>query len=195
MSLGVRVVEEIADPGGRPPAPGRLRLVQRFVNTLDLEHGREVYGSPLALARYLERLGLMPGRLDEADLEKALGLREALRALVLANSGFPPDAGATLVLERAARDARLTLLFDARGNAELVPQERGIDGVLGTLVAAVYAAVEQGTWPRLKACRRDVCHWVFWDASRNRSGTWCHMAVCGNRTKTRAYRRRRAAEG
>jgi predicted RNA-binding Zn ribbon-like protein len=191
----VRIVEQIADPGGRPPAPGRLRLVQRFVNTLDLEHGREVFGSPAGLARYLERLGLNPGPLADDDLAKALELRESLRALVLANSGFAPDPGAALALERAAARARLTLVFDARGSAELVPQARGIDGVLGTLVAAVYAAIEQGTWPRLKACRRDVCHWVFWDASRNRSGTWCHMTVCGNRTKTRAYRKRRATAG
>ena len=191
----MEVVEHIADPGGRPPAPGRLRLVQRFVNTLDLEHGREVLGTPAALARHLERLGFEPGRLDEGDLAKARAIREALRRLLLANNGFALDRGATDPLERAAAAARLTLRFDEAGAAELVPQAHGIDGVLGTLVAAVYAAIEEGTWPRLKACRRDVCHWVFWDASRNRSGTWCHMNVCGNRTKTKAYRRRRTSAG
>ena len=79
------------------------------------------------------------------------------------------------------------------GAAELVPKAGGIAGALGTIVAAVYDAMRDGSWPRLKACRRDVCHWIFWDQSRNRSGTWCHMTVCGNRAKTRAYRRRRAA--
>jgi predicted RNA-binding Zn ribbon-like protein len=49
-----------------------------------------------------------------------------------------------------------------------------------------------GSWERLKGCPRDVCHWVFYDRSRNRSSTWCAMSVCGNRTNTRAYRRRLA---
>ena len=45
-----------------------------------------------------------------------------------------------------------------------------------------------GTWRRLKACREDTCQWAFYDRSKNRSGTWCSMAVCGNRAKARAYR-------
>jgi predicted RNA-binding Zn ribbon-like protein len=188
----VRIVERIADPGGRPPAPGRLRLVQAFVNTLDMEHGREVYGDPPALRRYLAGLGHDPGPLDPAGFERALDLREGLRRLLLANNGSPFDPEAAAAVERAARTARLTLRFDDDGRAHLVPQADGIDAVLGTIAAAVYGAMEEGTWLRLKACRRGVCHWVFWDQSRNRSGTWCHMTVCGNRTKTKAYRARRS---
>jgi predicted RNA-binding Zn ribbon-like protein len=45
-----------------------------------------------------------------------------------------------------------------------------------------------GTWERLKACRN--CYWSFYDYSPNRSATWCSMQICGNRQKTRAYRRR-----
>jgi predicted RNA-binding Zn ribbon-like protein len=33
---------------------------------------------------------------------------------------------------------------------------------------------------------------VFYDRSRNRGSHWCAMSVCGNRTKTRRYRARRA---
>jgi predicted RNA-binding Zn ribbon-like protein len=46
-----------------------------------------------------------------------------------------------------------------------------------------------GIWERLKACRN--CHWCFYDYSPNRSATWCSMQICGNRKKTREYRRRR----
>jgi 4-azaleucine resistance transporter AzlC len=94
--------------------------------------------------------------------------------------------------EALGLDAIYPAFFLALLITELGSRRSRLVAALGTLVAIVYASMESGTWPRLKACRRDVCHWVFWDASRNRSGTWCHMTVCGNRTKTKAYRRRRA---
>jgi predicted RNA-binding Zn ribbon-like protein len=73
------------------------------------------------------------------------------------------------------------------------PTAGGVDGALGHVVAAIHAAVAEGTWDRLKACERDVCRWAFYDHSKNRSGHWCSMAVCGQREKNRrAYRRRRA---
>ncbi|NUR93058.1 MAG: CGNR zinc finger domain-containing protein [Nonomuraea sp.] len=57
----------------------------------------------------------------------------------------------------------------------------------------VRTAMDDGCWQRLKACRRPVCRWVFYDASRNRSSHWCSMEVCGNRVKSRsAYQRRRS---
>jgi len=49
-----------------------------------------------------------------------------------------------------------------------------------------------GTWARVKACVADDCQWAFYDSSRNRSGRWCDMAVCGNREKVRTYRSRQS---
>ena len=51
--------------------------------------------------------------------------------------------------------------------------------------------MENDTWPRLKACRDDTCQWAFYDHSKNRSGHWCSMEVCGSRHKARQYRERR----
>jgi predicted RNA-binding Zn ribbon-like protein len=177
------------------PAPGRLALVQRFVNTVDLEHGREVLSEPRRLKALLVELGLLErgARLDDAELRRALEVREALRSLALANNGGEADEDAAAVLERAAARGRLTVRFDRSGPAALAPAAGGVDGALADLVAIVHTAFADGTWTRLKACRRDVCHWLFYDHSRNRSAVWCRMAVCGNRTKTKAYRARRAA--
>ncbi len=165
------------------PAPGRLELVQRFVNTVDLEHGREVLHSPARLQALLIQLGLLDhgARVTETDLERALDLREALRGLALANNDGADDS----VLE-----AELVVRIDGRDGV-LEPARRNVDGALADLVGIVYTAMADGTWSRLKACRRDVCHWVFYDRSRNQSAVWCQMAVCGNRTKTKAYRARR----
>jgi predicted RNA-binding Zn ribbon-like protein len=80
--------------------------------------------------------------------------------------------------------------FDAAGRSRLEPSASGVDGALGRLLAIVNTAMTDGTWPRLKACRSHACLWAFYDASKNRSGAWCSMAVCGSRSKARAYRRR-----
>jgi CGNR zinc finger len=48
-----------------------------------------------------------------------------------------------------------------------------------------------GQWRRLKGCRQ--CGYAVFDRSKNRSAAWCAMSICGNRTKNRAYRRRRSS--
>src|SRR5262245_19896645 len=98
----------------RAPAPGRLALVQAFENTVDLERGEEELLSPEALAGWLARRGLLgPGeRLSQADLERALAAREAVRALLLANGGAPVDPEAADALDRLGAAARLRVRFD-----------------------------------------------------------------------------------
>jgi predicted RNA-binding Zn ribbon-like protein len=98
----------------------------------------------------------------------------------------------TDIFERAAREARLTLELDD-GNTHVVPGAGGVAGALGRLLVTVHAAVADGSWRRLKTCPN--CKWAFYDYSRNRSATWCSMRLCGNRTKTRSYYRRRRAAG
>ena len=63
-------------------------------------------------------------------------------------------------------------------------------GALGKLLREVAASMGEGTWYRLKVCRKDACRWAFYDGSRNRSGTSCAMSICGNRVKGRVYRER-----
>ena len=165
------------------PAPGRLALVQRFANTVDREHGREMLHSPQALRTLLLELGLLDrgAPVGDGELAAALDLRDRIQALALANNGVRTDA---------QLEAELVVRVDDE-LAVLAPSRRDVHGALAELVGIVYTTMADGTWPRLKSCRRDVCHWLFYDRSRNRSAVWCSMAVCGNRTKTRAYRARR----
>jgi predicted RNA-binding Zn ribbon-like protein len=180
-------------PGGRAAASGALRLVQDFVNTVDREHGPDLFETSAGLREWLDHRDLAPGaRIGAADLDRALELREALRGLLLANNGEPEPDGAREVLDAAGRRARLEVAF---AGPTLVPAAGGLDAVLGALVAAAFASMLDGTWPRLKACPRDVCGWAFYDRSTNGSATWCSMRVCGGRVKAGAYyRRRRAAD-
>lgn len=181
------------EPGGREPAPGGLELVQAFVNTLDIEAGRDEMGTVQGLVRWLSGRGLLAADhlLTEDDLRRAVELREGLRALMLANNTGAPEAGAVETLNRVSVDASIVVAFDRTGEARLAPARPGLHGALGVILSSVYTAMADGIWPRLKVCRNDGCRWAFYDHSKNRSGTWCTMAICGSRVKTRNYRQRR----
>jgi predicted RNA-binding Zn ribbon-like protein len=177
-------------------APGDLELVRAFVNTLDIEQGSEALATPAALGEWLSARGLAPEAIEAgaADLRHAVSLRESLRAILLSHGeGSREPADAWKALDEGAERARLQVRFGSEGAALIEPGAGGVDGALGRLLAVVHIAVADGdAWGRLKACRLHSCEWVFYDHTKNRSGAWCNMAVCGNRAKARAYRERRA---
>jgi predicted RNA-binding Zn ribbon-like protein len=185
-------------PGGRSPAPGRLALVQAFLNTFwDLESGdgKELLGSPAELRAWLCGRGLLDAdaRVSAADLRRALEVREGLRALAFANNGVH------------TRDAELRELEEVGGAVEVRVSDGGptftqarrdrVDGAVGLLLAIVAEAMLEGSWSPMKACPGRHCGWVFYDRSRNGTGRWCSMAVCGGREKARAYYRRKTSRG
>jgi predicted RNA-binding Zn ribbon-like protein len=177
-------------------APGELEHIRAFVNTIDIEQGAEQLTSPTELARWLVAQELAASGLaaDAADLEHAISLREALRAILLAhNDGERASPEAAATLDEAARRSSLRLRFDERDEGLLEAEAPGVDGALGRLLAILHRSAADGTWGRLKACREHSCAWAFYDNTKNRSGAWCSMDVCGNRAKARAYRQRRGA--
>ncbi len=180
-------------PGGRAPAPGELALVQAFANSKDLLTAQDVFTGPEMLRAWLTTRHLLAKgeTISEEDFRRALAFREALRALVRANNGAAIDANTLEVLNQGAEGARLSLRFADDGRPRLEPGASGLDGAVGRLLSIVFTAMNQGTWARLKACRNEECQWVYYDTSKNRSGSWCMMAMCGNRVKTHTYRRRR----
>ncbi|GAA3602917.1 CGNR zinc finger domain-containing protein [Nonomuraea rosea] len=154
--------------------PG-AELVRDFLNTHDVEAETDELSSPAELVLWLRERGLA-GPHDSAadeDLPLALALREGLRAALRRESADLPS---------------LPLRVEATGDGlRLVPAGDGVRaGLAGIAVAAVRAP-----WDRLKVCSEATCQWAFIDSSRNRSRSWCSMRVCGNRTKTRAYRARK----
>lgn len=181
------------EPGGRLPAPGDLALVQAFVNTRDIEDGLDHLPNAAALTDWLRTHELLEDseRADEQHLRRAHALREAVRNLAAAHNSLSADtASAAASMNDLGRRGGLAPVFTPSGEVSLRTTGSGVDAALARVVAAVYGAVQDGTWARLKACERGHCRWVFYDGSRNRSGRWCSMAVCGSREKSRrAYRR------
>lgn len=173
--------------------PSEVETVLGFVNTLDVESAADELDTPEALTGWLESRGLLrgAGTATSRDLEQAIRLREALRALLRAHHDSTVDRDAISELNSAASDLPLNVAFDSRGNPDVVPGQAGIAGALGGILSAVARAQAVGNWTRLKVCSMDTCQWAFYDRSKNRSGRWCSMGVCGNRAKTRSYRDRR----
>ncbi len=184
-------------PGDTKPAPEPLALVQRFVNTKSLMRGYDLLQNRQSATEWLAEAGY--GVPDEALGGEELGLlctlREGLREILLSH-----NVGPTVQSERAASDlsrivdsAALVVGFDSSGQPLLLSSSTGVERLVGDLMAAAVWAQYTGIWHRLKVCASEDCRWVFYDRSRNRSGSWCDMEVCGSRAKMRAYRKRRGS--
>lgn len=184
-------------PGDREPAPDvALHLLQDFVNTNDVEGDDDGLGSPELLRDWLAERSLLDrsAGVPEPAWRRAIDIREGLRALGRVNNGEPLDAAQLAALNRAAADVPVLVGVDV-SDWRLRPAEAGVDGFLGGMLATLARAMADGSWSRVKSCRNDTCRWLFYDHSRNRSGTWCTMAICGSRMKSRAYRSRQKAAG
>jgi predicted RNA-binding Zn ribbon-like protein len=177
--------------------PPGAKLIEDFVNTNELDEpdGEHLHDAA-DLSNWLSERDLLPAaaRVTGNDFESALAVREALRALLLANNGAALDPSAVTTLNAAANRSRLRVSFSPAGQAQLVPDEADVPGALSRILAVAYTAMADESWKRLKACRLDDCQWAFYDQSKNRSRTWCSMKVCGNRAKARAYRERQRTE-
>lgn len=175
------------------PAPGRLRLVQQLVNTVELPDGADRLADPADAGPWLVDNNLLAPQADltEADLELVRAVREALRAMLVHNAGGPPPNKAALAALRTVADggsARPDLGDD--GEVRLVPHGDSLRERLVEVLLIIRDAQRDGTWKLLKACANDECQWAFYDRSRNHGGTWCEMSACGNKLKNRAFRAR-----
>ena len=151
-----------------------VELLVEFLNTLDEESGEEELGDDAVARAWFRDRGLANRGLDA---DEARRVRGALRAA--ADGRTPPPADLALVPLHVAPGADGVLTLTSTHP-------------LGPLVATAVRLSLEGRWDRLKLCDMHTCRYAFYDGSRNRSGRWCSMAICGNRAKTRAYRRRRA---
>ena len=181
------------------PAPEPLALVQDFVNTRHCLHGTDLLATAADATALLTQRGLLTDgeRLGESDRQDLLAFREGLRGLLLAhNSAADRDGGsgadARALAELVGRVC-LRVAFGPDDRPTLEPDSEGapVDRVLGRMLAVIATAEAVGDWRRLKACRNERCLWAFYDASKNRSGRWCDMNLCGVRHKMRAYRKRK----
>ncbi len=181
--------------------PPDAALLYDFLNTRDLrtyvEGGapHEV-GDELAtsgdLEAWMDRHGLRraKGRLTGDEHQRALDLRAALRAFVglePADRGADDQVAARL---NAACASFPLLTVAAPGTVELRPAGDGGVSGLGRILGQLHRLSQTGRLDRLRTCGSEECRWVFFDRSKPGNRRWCSSTLCGNRQKTRAYRRR-----
>lgn len=182
------------DAAEAKPAPAPLLRVQAFLNTRDLETQTDLLADPDRARPWLEAAGLLrpASPLRPADLAQARRLRESIRGLLPSEDGAYPRPRDLDPVRELAQNGRPRLEVDRRGvlAVESARHDTLADGLFDLLLI-IRAAQEDGTWTRLKACANPDCGWAFYDRSRNQHGSWCDMAVCGNRLKNRSLRERR----
>lgn len=173
-------------------ASGPLAIIQAVINTRSSRTRPDEWHTPEQVRAWLLQRRLLAGEtpLSQGDLRRLLEVREALRELLRGNNGMPVAPEAIEALNHLAKHAPLVVHFRQDGQAELIPDIEGIDGVISTLLGIVFTALADGTWTRLKVCHNERCQKAFYDHSKNRSGTWCSMAKCGSRVKASTYRQR-----
>jgi predicted RNA-binding Zn ribbon-like protein len=187
----------------RYPAPSEFALLYEFANSLDLRRfvqdgAPHAGGDELATAPQLEMWMRRRGLLDHgASLEgeshrKALDLRNALRAfLQLAPVERRRDAHAAALLNDSAAHFPLIVRATNAGTIELHPAPGFGASGLARVLAELQLAAATARLDRLKMCGSEECRWVFFDRSKPGTRRWCSSTLCGNRQKTRTYRRRR----
>ncbi len=172
-------------------------LVQKFINTRNIEKNTDELVSPQHLVHWLAKHGLMSknGQATQVDLQRFLKIREGLRSLVMLNNGEENAVTQSLreLNEILGRQA-IQLTTTASGEIRARPIGKGLDYAAGSIFLEVYRCSIEGTWKRFKVCQNDKCLWAFYDQSKNHSRKWCTMLVCGNRMKVSRYNAKRREE-
>jgi predicted RNA-binding Zn ribbon-like protein len=180
--------------------PPELALLYEFLNSTDLrtyvEKGEQhipsdELGTQAQLGSWMRERGLL--KKDElvtaADHRRALELRSALRSFL----DLAPDSRVAAqrraeALNRVCVFYPLVVKISQAGTLELKPAIAA--NGLGLVLAEMFALSDSGRLNRLKMCSSNECQWVFFDRSKPGNRRWCSSLICGNRQKTRDYRKR-----
>ena len=173
-------------------APGGLALAQGLLNTrstasgatdlLDSAATAQEWVGP-ALEEWSEVTGSVAAEIElsSSGLRELLELRAEVRAYI---AGDRRDA---------VVDVPLSIVSTADGALRMQPAGAGMGWFRSAVWGGILEAQQADTLRRLKLCRNELCDSAFYDRSKNNSGVWHDVHVCGNAANLRASRARRAA--
>ncbi|MGW1912966.1 CGNR zinc finger domain-containing protein [Streptomyces sp. NPDC002076] len=187
---------------GLEPAPGGLAFVQDLLNTLSAGKPREpdllqsVEGARTWLDQALKSWSgatnqPAPGiELTAEDVRGLRDFRDDLGQILQYQAGDsvpePGPAASLITLPTALR-------LDEHGHIQAEARGTGWRQVASLALIEAYRAQFTDMLRRLKSCRNTRCMTAFYDRSRNNSGVWHDVRVCGNAANLRNYRARKKA--
>ncbi|GLC92862.1 hypothetical protein Tamer19_22700 [Cupriavidus sp. TA19] len=161
------------------------------------------------LMAWLEQAGLVPAEalallrakhtpevLDDIAA-KARGLREWFRGFVLERMGQPllaRDLAELGPLNRwLGRDAQYGEIVGSADSGLVFRARRrweSPESLLMPIAESLARLVCEEDFTHVKACEGQRCTLLFADHTRGHARRWCSMAICGNRAKVAAHRKR-----
>ncbi len=176
--------------------PDELALLYDFVNSVDLRsyvEGGEVHQqsdvfSTVAQLESWMRVHGLAGRASSDVQQQVLRLRESLRAYIAIAPEERSDARDAIASVNTASVFFPLQVRIEDGRLDLRPTKGASD--FGRVLAQFHDLATLGQLDRLKMCGSPECRWIFFDRSKPANRRWCSSDRCGNREKTRSYRRR-----
>ena len=147
--------------------------------------------TPEDLGRWLVEAGFAgePPVVGHGQLEAVRALRDAIyRAAKSAGKGTLDPADVTLINRWTAEPGAVPVLDCRRRLSWLA--ERPVEAALASLARDAADLISGPLAGRVRECAAEDCALLFVDTSRPGRRRWCSMEGCGNRAKTRSYRRR-----
>jgi predicted RNA-binding Zn ribbon-like protein len=174
----------------------QLATAVDLVNTYDPWFAEpESLGDLEALARFLSVHGYgQPAYLDDADLARALTLRDRLRAVFSTEDLSHAVSALTGAMTGGRVKVEPTVLDTGRAALALTsdPDDPPIARLAIDTAIGLTRALERYGIERLRECAARPCQEAFVDASRNGARRFCSHR-CANRTNVAAFRERRRA--
>jgi predicted RNA-binding Zn ribbon-like protein len=192
----------------RPPAESRPLFLAGhpaldFLNTQMRVDGELVdfFQRDEDVLRWLERAGFrVPEtaavRTSASLVDAARTLREHIRGLVVKRKAGQRGDPSVLNAFLAEAQSHPRLVW-SKPRSPMIDRVRRQDTPAGILAPVAEAAADllaTGDFNLVKRCEDETCVLWFSDQTRSHHRRWCSTALCGNRHKVAAYRKRRARE-
>jgi hypothetical protein len=191
MSSSSSSSSSASDRFGLVMAPGGVALVQDFLNTKAIEDHPDLLADPKsaqawvisAVQAWSNARGddVRPLALTKPDVTKLRALRATIAGLITEDVGGRPGIGSVPA----------SFALSDSGDVRLEPAGSGWRWLASALWGEILLSQQTGTWRRLKQCHNPDCRSTFYDRSKNNSGVWHNVKVCGNAANLRASRARR----
>lgn len=177
-----------------------------FINTIAMVEGHPVdfLASSKDVLQWLRQSGLVeshtfPKHAPASLLPLAHTLRELIHTLIEHRKAsrwtdhWADLAAFNCFLEEAASYPRLIWEHRKQPTLERVSERKTAKQLLAPLAESAADLLVHGDFDLIRKCEDPGCVLWFYDRTKSHRRRWCSMAVCGNRNKVKAFRKRQQA--